>query len=246
MTDVNINTSVLKVVPNGDQLINFGKYAKLTFHTLAETQRGYVYWLFRHKWFQSNYPKLYEYMSFVGLNREESVQAILVHNIIPIDHAIFLARFTDDNELLRLIRSILGKKHSYNITNIVFGHLCRSDIVVDVERRAKNLVWATGIQYFTLLLKLKSSLSNDYLEILRQMRQQRSRYNQFNTPSSSSYEKHRSYECFKNSVIQQALVIRSYTGHIDEFDIRKIFGEIQIINVLGRSRTLDNEEVYES
>ena len=215
----------------GERLVGFGKHSDLTFQALAETQRGYVHWLFRQSWFQSKYPDLYEYMDAVGLRPEITASTILEGDVAPVDHNTFQARFTDDNELLHLVQSILGKEHNYNITNVTFEHLCNADIVVDVECRAKNAGWFSGTQYFTLLIELKPSVSNDYPEILRQMRTQHRSYNYFTTAPKT------------NPVIQQALVTRAYTGKVDIEAVRKMFGEIQIVEVTPNPEPTESTEV---
>lgn len=215
----------------GELLVGFGKHADLTFQTLAETQRGYIHWLFRQSWFQFKYPALYEYVDAAGLRPEISASSFAEGDMIPVDHNTFQARFTNDTELLHLVQTILGKEHTYNITNVVFEHICNADIVIDVECRTKNAGWLSGTKYFTLLLELKPAVSNDYPEVLRQMRTQRRSYGYFTIPPKTK------------SVIQQALVTRAYTGDVDIEAVRKMYGEIQIVEVTPHPEPIKPEAV---
>lgn len=216
------NTEQIIIEPpsGSDKIVGFGKHAELTFKTLAETQRGYVQWLFRQGWFHSKYPELYEYLDNAGLRPDMSVSTFIRSNPTPIDHNSFQARFTDDNELLRVVQAILfGTEYIYNITNVTFEHICNSDIVIDVTCNSRNPGWFSKMYHFTLLLELKPTVSNEYPEILRQLRSQRRSYEYFTTTSQTP------------SIIQQALVIGAYTGDVDIKAVRKMFGDIQIIEV---------------
>lgn len=196
----------------GLQLVSFGKHGTLTFHALATTQLGYTQWLFKQGWFQSRYPNLYEYLSKCGL-----CSSPIEGDINILDHNAFQAVFADDAELLRLVQSILGEEYTYNITNVIFEHICNADIVIEVERKPANAGYFTNSIYFVLVLELKPTVSNDYPEVLRQMHVQRRAYMFYNPVTK------------RNPIVKQALVMQAYTGNVKLETVRKIYGDILII-----------------
>ena len=176
----------------GERLVSFGKHANLTFEQLAVTQPGYIHWLFMQEWFEGKYPELFDYLVSVGLqpkSRSSSSNEIMNNNQ-------YQSRFIPSRgELKQLITSIIGE---HQLVSVTFEHLCNADIVVDVLV-SKNTKWYTSSQNVVVLIELKPSVSNDYPEILRQIRSQR-----------------RAYEvvCGKTK-IKQALVCQEYTGEIN-------------------------------
>nr|QBK86524.1 MAG: hypothetical protein LCMAC102_03190 [Marseillevirus LCMAC102] len=188
-----------------DKIVGFGKHKGLTYSELAETQKKYVIWLFKQSWFQSKYPELYEYLDLAGLRPKE----------ISEDHNHFQALFTDDIKLHNLIRNIINNTSTYTITKVIFEHLCNADIVIEIKYTKKGLFSKSELPH-VLLIELKPTVSNDYPDVLRQMRSQLHSY--YHYDKTAHLKK-----------IQQALVCKKYTGDIELENVRKMFDDIQII-----------------
>lgn len=189
------------------RLVAFGKFGNLTFEQLATTQPGYVKWLFSQDWFENKYTALFEYLVGLGLQPKSTLSSsgeISTHNE-------YQARFIPSREeLSELVQRILGE---HQIIGVTFEHLCNADIVVEALV-PKNTKWFTSSKKVVLLIELKPSVSNDYPEILRQIRSQ-----------------HRAYTvlCGESVKIKQALVTQRYTGVTNIDVVNEMFGEVEFV-----------------
>lgn len=214
-----------------NRVVGFGKHKHLTFQQLVTDQKGYVNWLNTQTWFNSRYPELYEYVKMTGSFTEPPVPQS--HKISDTDdeaqlqmvqtHNQLQARFTDSNELLDLVKRVLGNDHEYNIRSVTFEHWCGADIEVSVTQLVTNkglVMNSTTATNHTLLFEIKPSVSEDYPDILRQIRGQLYSHGIFRRQTGVPDDK-----------ITQVLVTQRYDGKIPLEEIRKMYGNVQIVFV---------------
>ena len=224
-----------------NQIVGFGKHKTLTFHQLASIHKGYVDWLFSQTWFNCRYPELYEYLTAIGLcpksskslgfhsdeNKDDLLGEVQTHDELQ-------ARFTDNDQLLDLIKKALGSgpNITYNICSVIFEHWCGADIKVLVQKISTSagiVMNSTTITNYTLLIELKPSVSNDYPEILRQIRGQEYSYNIFRKQTGPLVGP--GNIPWGGSIIQ-LLVTQRYDGNIPLETVKKIFGCVQIVFIV--------------
>lgn len=215
-----------------NRTVGFGKYKFLTFHQLVTDQSKYVDWLLSQTWFNERYPELYEYVKMVGTfvvnpdpqqphkisdtDDEEQLQMVQTHNQLQI-------RFTDNEKLLELVKRVLGEEHEYNIRSVTFEHWCGADIEVVVTQITTNpgtFVNSTTVTNYTLLFEIKPSVSEDYPEILRQIRGQLYSHSIFRKQTGAPDEN-----------IVQVLVAQRYDGKTVLEDVRRMYGNVKIVFV---------------
>ena len=211
-----------------NRMVDFGKHKSLTFHELVTYQSKYVVWLLTQTWFDERYPELYEYVNMVGTFEKpqklrkisdpdkEQLQIVQTHNQLQI-------RFTDNNNLLNLVKIVLGEEHEYTIRSVTFEHWCGVDIEVLVTQITANpgyLVNSTTATNHTLLFEIKPSVSEDYPDILRQIRRQLYSHGIFRKQTGAPDEN-----------IVQVLVTQRYDGTIPLEDVRTMYGNVKIVVV---------------
>jgi hypothetical protein len=214
-----------------NRVVGFGKHKSLTFQQLITDQKGYLNWLTTQTWFNSRYPELYEYIKMVGVFTENHVPE--PHKISDTDdgdqlqmvqtHNELQARFTDIDKLIELVKRVLGQEHEYNIRSVTFEHWCGADIEVLVTQLVTNtglVMNSTTATNHTLLFELKPVVSNDYPEILRQIRGQLYSHGIFRRQTGVPDDK-----------ITQVLVTQRYDGKIPLGTVRNIYGNVSVVFV---------------
>ncbi len=216
-----------------NRVVGFGKHKHLTFQQLVTDQRGYINWLNTQTWFNSRYPELYEYVKMTGVftetpsllpqshkisdtDDEEKLQMVQTHNQLQ-------ARFADSNELLDLVKRVLGQTQEYTVRSVTFEHWCGADIEVLVTQLVTNqglMMNSTTATNHTLLFEIKPSVSEDYPDVLRQIRGQLYSHGIFRRQTGVPDDK-----------ITQVLVTQRYDGKIPLEEVRKMYGNVQVVFV---------------
>lgn len=211
-----------------NRLVGFGKYSSLTYKELANTQKNYVCWLFRQEWFSTKYPELHDYLDYQGLkpsdisgfqfgfslannNREMETE----NPSKPLNHNQIQALYIDNERVYDLANDVLGDNYEYDLINKTFEDISETDIVFEFERKEKkSFLGFSKKEKIYLLVEIKTSMSSDYPEVLRQMRKQK-----------RSFEVHYEPQC----EVKQVLLIQNYCGRdVSLNDVKQIFGDISI------------------
>ncbi len=209
------------------RVVAFGKHKSLTFQQLATDQKKYIDWLFSQTWFNGRYPELYEYLTMMGLHSRKQpplhmhddakqLLEVLTHNELQ-------ALFTDDEQLLDLVRRILGSNHEYKIHSVTFEHWCGADIEILVTKTTLNpgiMINSTIVTNHTLLIELKPGISNDYPDVLRQIRGQLYSHGIFRKQTGAPDDK-----------ITQVLVTQRYDGDVSLEKVKNMYGNVRIVFV---------------
>nr|QBK85531.1 MAG: hypothetical protein LCMAC101_01180 [Marseillevirus LCMAC101] len=215
-----------------NRVVGFGKHKMLTFQQLATDQKKYINWLFSQTWFNSRYPELYEYLELVGLGPEKTHTLHLKEDVDDITqlcgvqtHNQLQARFTNNEQLLELVKKVLGHdKHEYNIRSVTFEHWCGADIEVLVTQITPipgMLMNSSTVVNHTLLFELKPSVSDDYPDVLRQIRGQLYSHGIFRKQTGVLDDK-----------ITQVLVTQRYDGTTPLEKVKSMYGNVQIVFVV--------------
>jgi len=181
-----------------ETLVNFGKHAELTFQELAETQPEYIDWLLKQEGIDENRPELYDYLVFNGFGSTVSTYT---------DHNTFQAQFTNFENIYELLNE------EAEVYNLYFEDECNADIVVEYYINKSGWIFNYKERH-VLLIELKPTVSNDYPEILRQMRKQCRAYRFY-------------HKDFPLENIHQMLICQSYTGKIPLGQVKIIYGKIE-------------------
>ena len=218
-----------------NRTVDFGKHKALTFQQLATDQKKYVNWLFSQTWFNYRYPELYEYLKLVGLGLENSkspvhhrkediddakkLQKVQTHNELQV-------RFTDSEQLLDLVQRVLGADSGevYTVRSVTFEHWCGADIEVLVTQTTPvpgMLMNSSTLVNHTLLFELKPSVSDDYPDVLRQIRGQLYSHGIFRKQTGVLDDK-----------ITQVLVTQRYDGSAPLENVKKMYGNVPIVFVV--------------
>ncbi len=215
-----------------NRVVGFGKHKKLTFQQLVTDQKRYIDWLNTQTWFNSRYPELYEYIKLVGSSFTVNDDPYRLHKFSDIDdeelqmvqtHNELQVRFTDSDELLALVKRILGQEHEYSIRSVTFEHWCGADIEVLVTQLVTNtglVMNSTTATNHTLLFEIKPSVSDDYPDVLRQIRGQLYSHGIFRRQTGVPDDK-----------ITQVLVTQKYDGTISLEEVRKMYGNVSVVFV---------------
>lgn len=206
--------SETKVDPLGykGHIVNFGnKAAGLTYEQAHLTRPGWCQWFIDEDFGEAKYPRLHAYLTAVGYRKTSETT-----------HNMFQAEFTDDNNLEHIISLTLGRDCNYKIQKVIFEPLCNADIRVDVEysRGSSYTKWLGSRSKASILFELKPRVTDDYPDILRQMRSQKRAFYVFNDEQE----------------IHQALVTQRYTGKVDFDRVKQIFGDIPVIDLSREAR----------
>ena len=211
-------------------LIGFGIYASLTYRQFAETKEceSYIKWLFSQDFFNEKYPDLYSYLCGLGQKPKR-------HNIAK-SHREIQARFIDEKLVRKLVKVIFEDEAlNFNIEKVVFEDLSNADMAIYVKEvhessSSFSKVLGTNVDKYVILVEIKPRVSNDYPEVLLQMRKQLHSYKMYN-------EIYR--EC---SNIFQVLITKKYRGDISLDTVREIFGDIEIVFLKELETSNDKEE----
>ena len=220
-------------------LVGFGKHSHLTYKELATDQPGYVRWLFRQDWFSGAHPKLYEYLDSIGMRPNEVAKVECStsdsdsdyvksdNNDSKLTHNQMQVLFLDFQNIKKLLRNIFDDDtYDYSVDDIIFEDISDVDIILKLTRcRRYNIYepllksllrwWYNEPTCIHLLIELKTSVTSDYPEILRQLRRQK-----------RSYTTH--YDT-SNVTIKQVLVTQSYNGDVPLDSVRGVYKDIDVI-----------------
>ena len=200
--------------PEDNTFVGFGKHEDLTFQELIETDKPYIEWLFKQSWFSYKYPGLYNYLISCGM-QPEPLDSSDEEGGAPAhyqSHNAYQAKFTDCDALMKIVNLIDDQVHS--VDEIIFEDVCNADIVIRYSTKTRS--WygiGYNITHYAILIELKPTVSNDYPEILRQIRAQKRTFLLQNTN-------------IKSENIKQALVTQSYTGNVGLPKVKRMFGSI--------------------
>ena len=208
-----------------DILVGWGKHANLKYVELM-AQKGYVEWLQTQEWFPYQHPELYDYLVDHGIVKKRLLPTLAysesdVHQQITyMDHNEFQALFVETENIKKLLSYVkeISQSETYFIESIIFEDLCNADIVIKVRVVSSSTYLFKQSTVYVFLIELKPTVSNDYPEILRQMRAQR-----------RAYERCYDSIYMPQYTIVQLLVTLSYTGKVDVETVRKMYGDVRIV-----------------
>lgn len=185
-------------------IVSFGKYSNLSFNELLhEDKREYVDWLITQHWLPNKSPSLFEFLCSAGRIPLNYVSEKKI-TFIP-SPAQLKARYVDNDQLLNIVRGILGWKHDIQILDKFFED-SGFDIRVEIEQNTGG--WG-GKKKFSLYLNLVPVLQDDCFQILRLM---------------NKHEKK-----IKELYPICALVMIEYRGSVNLDIVRKMYRSIEII-----------------
>ena len=145
-------------------------------------------------------------------------------------HNQLQALFTDEKHINNLVnlytlKSKMGYNAESTIKNVKFEDDCNADLVIYFSVYVPEYIRQTfqekyeiigGFINFVLLVEIKPTISNEYPDILRQMRSQKRAYKYYNSEKIKRKKLH----------IKQILVYQIYTGDVEIEKVREIFGNI--------------------
>lgn len=143
-------------------------------------------------------------------------------------HNQYQAMFLDFDNIKKLLYNVFDDVYDYVVDDIIFEDISDVDIILKLTRKRRYnpqftspvktlLGWWYGddLHNIHLLIELKTSLTSDYPEVLRQLRRQRRSYITHHTP--------------KNVTIKQVLVTQGYSGDVSLSDVRGVYRDIDVI-----------------